>query len=516
MKKRIITGILGIGLSAAVLSACEGTEKPEGRGLFEGEENGGEDPDIKIEVDIPENEIFLLFENSNAAWYREDSGFFVDTNGKVYGYSFNRDSFVSYEDYGYGEGMSFMDKLELIRLYSETDVKVDNEFIETICGYGMQVDPEAEYTSEQVACDAGQSSLYFLKDGERILIRSDGDIEKESKDKNARKLAKYYDEQRDQLKAVDYVQLFTTGEIPLDCYRCGYQEGLEGRYIFFTAEELETFAILSGLEVDHVLKSMDEFEKEGSCYFVEITNVATGGYDLKSCGLMGDKEGYRFIPAEDSVVPGDEDAVSTEVDGFFFSAAWPAAPESDWVLANGWTTLDAAIQSQGWDENALTTAMNPGLSLYDDGGVPIMPEESDHAPAIVYPAEGYMLDKKQSTNQCAVYYSDEDPGIFYRVYYDMPGADSDYFYYGVEPGDEYVFRYGGEAGVEVNGHKLYYAERYDPSDPEFDTMYYFYFMYGPDASPYALTIALPPEAMSYIADLTDDKMVKFLEQVFDL
>ncbi|MCR5249303.1 MAG: hypothetical protein K6E50_01710 [Lachnospiraceae bacterium] len=512
-KKRCMRAVAGM-IGVVLLTGCVGSEKPESRGRYQetGEGEGG----IKVQADLPENEILMISYSTNGAWYVEDQGYFVDTDGDVYGFDSSRESY-NYHD---GEYMDLHSRLLLIREYTEPSGHVDPEIVMQMYSLGEQIDPDKGFEGENVACDAGQTTLYYYDadTSESVQCCSYGDMEEHPLDKSAQKLEKlFYDEMRS--AKIERVKFYDGYMIPMLNLHCGYMDGMEGGYYLQDQKELREFAAQTGLKLDDIFSDMTDYEKEEYSYFVQIVNVSSGGYDLKSCGIMCDRGVFRFVPSPDSRSPEEGATVTQAMDGFCYVAGYPEHPDAAAVeAACGWIGLEEAASRFGWTVTSgpgKTGVVNPELDLYDDGGVPVRAEEFSTAPAIIYPAEGFALDTENSTTECAIYYLEEWPEYEYKVYADMPGADSDYFYYGVEPNDQYSFNYYGKMGFSVNGHEVCWAERFDPLLDEEGDMYYIYFMYGPDASPYALTIALPDVVMMGISDGTFS-FEQFAKEVFGL
>ena len=128
MKKKIVTALL---ITAALtLTAC--TAVQEMRGIYQGSDddgdgggnggddgnNGGDDGDDDGKdyqnVDLPEDELIILSHSSNGAWYVEDNGLLVYSDGTAFGYDFDKQE---YRRYDFDDYIPDERRYELIREY---------------------------------------------------------------------------------------------------------------------------------------------------------------------------------------------------------------------------------------------------------------------------------------------------------------------------------------------------------------------------------------------------------------
>ncbi|MBP5608550.1 MAG: hypothetical protein J6X66_09840, partial [Lachnospiraceae bacterium] len=378
MKKQIryfLFSVVAAGVAASLLTACTGSDEGKSRGLYQGssEPDKPDKPDkpgISYYDDIPEDELFLLIRNTNGAWYKEDNGYAIYTNGDVYGYCFDLESRNHYD----GESVDLEDALEYIRDNSEPSCNLGMDFVKEAYTYGVAIDPDAGFKSENMACDMGQSTLYFVNGDERVMVYSSGDNREDPEDKNARKLQElWYDTN---VPNRDQVRFYSGYDTSMVNIHCGYMDGLDGRFYLKNEEELRKFAALAGLSVAKVVENMEDYEKEYYSYFVEIQNVSSGGYDLKACAIMKNGGSYSFVMSKDSRVPDPDDTAAGMMDGFCFAAAYPWYVEAGEAEADGWISYDDAVDMFGWNEDGIITGtmyVNPDLVMAYDGGGEVFP-----------------------------------------------------------------------------------------------------------------------------------------------
>ncbi len=115
--------------------------------------------------------IVLISRYSNCAWGYQDNGKFITLDGRVYNFDFG-DNIGSYKK---DPSTDFIGALEDIRDSEGPASNVDADVVAQCLSYAMQVDPEAEFTRESVACDAGQHSVYCVRNGEMIQLSTYGD-----------------------------------------------------------------------------------------------------------------------------------------------------------------------------------------------------------------------------------------------------------------------------------------------------------------------------------------------------
>ena len=521
MKKQIRTFLLsGMAAILAVssLTACTDSDQGKARGLYQDAADPADpaDPDKpggSYYADIPEDELFLIVRNTNGAWYHEDNGFAVYTNGAVYGFNFDTTSWTEYD----GEGVGLVDSLEYIRENTKPSCNLGEEFVKKAYAYGMAIDPDAGFKTENMACDMGQTTLYFINGGDEIKVYSAGDNNYDPKDKNAKKLQKLWHDTV--IPNRDQVSFYSGSETPLLNLHCGYMDELEGRYFLKNEEELFKFSSLARISAAMVAGQISEYEKEYMSYFVEIQNVTSGGYDLKACAIMKDGGRYSFVMSKDNVVPGAYDTVASVMDGFCFAAAYPGEVDANVAEADGWMSYEDAVKKFGWKEDGIITGtmyVNPGLSLSADGGAEIYPYdyEGDIPAATVYAPDMFYLDTESSYNECVVFRREDDSSMCFKVYSDIPGDDNDYYYYDIQPGPDFKFEEYGLLGMEVNGHDLLLMERINPYIDEEQDVFYVYYMYGDPDNPYTLCAVIPLEMWDKLNLGNREIALGFMKQLF--
>ena len=502
-------------LAALTLSACGPSDGFVSRGSYKdvddddgGKDDGGKDDGgiVIPEAELPEDEVFLVSQYANGAWGHSYSATFIDTKGYVYSFDSSMDSYFFG---GYEDDIGLSEEFDMIRQCCEPSAQLDIEIIKKAYALGMQIDPDAELESEQVACDAGQHTLYFInpETDEWIEVSSYGDVDCTPTDKYAKEFEKFYDGQF-KFNPARYYQLYVRGDIPIKSFNCGYSDMVDGGFFFKDTEDLYAFSALSGIRADCILDGLDEYEQEYFDYFVYVTNVSSGGYDLKASAIANDGDRYYFISDYESVYPEPDSVQPAVMDGFCFVAAWPEIWDES-TVGPEWRTMDQASAEYGWTK----PEGNPDLTVYDDGSVPIMEPDSTHAPAVVFTLDGYVLDTERSTNQAAYWYREDDPSYHYEAFYDMPYPDSDYFFYGVMPNDYYSFEEDEDPGRMVHGYDLHLAYRCNQDDTEDPGLWYLYFLYGPDASPYAFSVSFSEPIMMEMAGYPEE-LQDFITAIF--
>ncbi len=127
--------------------------------------------------------IVLLRHYTNSAWYHADEGSFVDMNGNIYTFSYSSENF---DPSPYSDLMT-----ELNKIYNDQSTKPvgaypDTEAFKILASYADKIDPNAEITYEQMACDAGQNTTYLItENGRQAFVHSTGDSDETSDDKYA-------------------------------------------------------------------------------------------------------------------------------------------------------------------------------------------------------------------------------------------------------------------------------------------------------------------------------------------
>ena len=333
---------------------------------------GGADPGGDIfEADIPENEILLVFRATNGAEGYGDNGRFIDTNGDAYGFDFSQ--YGGYWGYS-NSGMEFYDKLMLIRENTEPKVNVGDDVVRYIYKLGEQIDPNADFKEESMACDMGQHTLYYYDadTGEMIKCGAYGDVDETPKDLYAKQLWDYY-EDKIREAYVPQVNLYTDGDVRMESIHCGYVDGMDGKYVFPNAEDLRAFAARSGIACDGILDDMDEYEMQAFNYLLEIRNVNSTGYDLKADAVMNYNNQTRFLLSPDSVTPDPGDVVGMAMDGFCFVSAYPWIYDIS-LLGDDWTAAEDIVWNTPDALSGRFTFTNAGTVEYKDYGKTIVLE----------------------------------------------------------------------------------------------------------------------------------------------
>ena len=141
-------------------------------------------------------DIIFISDYTNYAEGFMCKGFFIDEYGYVYRYNLsNHDFTYDMNTYDYAN----TNEAFLAALYNEIYYKqapyavVDEDYMEQLSDVMNEVNVNAKWTEESVACDAGQHTLYALEGSELIAIQSLGDWDGYLNDDSAKELAELFD-----------------------------------------------------------------------------------------------------------------------------------------------------------------------------------------------------------------------------------------------------------------------------------------------------------------------------------
>lgn len=132
--------------------------------------------------------ILLIQRITNYAWEKEDNGSFLDDLGNLYLFDFSDRSFASDEE--------FLTALNELYASHEPMAHIaawENERGVEILRLIDGIDPQAELQEKSCGADMGQRSLYALSGESMILLRSDGDWERNLDDSSAKDLCVVFD-----------------------------------------------------------------------------------------------------------------------------------------------------------------------------------------------------------------------------------------------------------------------------------------------------------------------------------
>ena len=144
-------------------------------------------PAPKVNPDSDQPEIIMMYRYQNWAEGYQDSGAFVDADGRAYEFDFANGESYDFEPL---QGDDLIAAFREIQKKSEPGLVVDKKIIDEIIELIPQVNKNAPMTKESVACDAGQHTIYIFRDGEQIELASYGDYERELQDDAAKKIVK--------------------------------------------------------------------------------------------------------------------------------------------------------------------------------------------------------------------------------------------------------------------------------------------------------------------------------------
>ena len=317
MKKKIISLLL----SATLIFSITGCGKSSDSGpnpFNKTETTETTEAPTTISSDYLPEDIILINNYLNYAWGYEQYGWFLTGSGDIYRYDFSNEFIPVYlfSD----ETYSLIDMLKIIQANSKPTGKCDPAKVEKIYQEGMQIDPNAEYTSENTACDAGENRLEFYnnKTNELILVESTGDTEALPTDIHAKEVRAYASDMDLNSTKEESVTLFTPNNYYFGYSNCGYMDGLDGNYVLFNKGELEAFKEQTGIDIPSLLPKdfSPDIDYGAYVYIVNITNVPTPGYNIHYDALLKQGETFKFIPAKDYSTPDATDTVAEEMDGF--------------------------------------------------------------------------------------------------------------------------------------------------------------------------------------------------------
>lgn len=139
-------------------------------------------------VELPENEILFLDYYENYAWGYSLFGKFITSNGELYVFD-AADDFTNDIDFTKDD----IDLRDRLILYAETHEPVEIisiDEIEKLYKFGLQIDPNSQFDSRNVAFDAGIRSVSFYNDilNKEIELSVIGDYEGETSDTYGKRL----------------------------------------------------------------------------------------------------------------------------------------------------------------------------------------------------------------------------------------------------------------------------------------------------------------------------------------
>ncbi len=279
--------------------------------------------EIPENIEIPEDEIILVSRYINFASGYDDRGAFIDSSGGIYSFDFSQLIYPCVSD---KTDASFLEKLNIIRKCVEPEIYIDTDTLQQLYNYSGKINKNAEFISENVACDAGAHQLCICDtDTHDLVVCSEsGDFKGTLDDSYAKKLISFVKEKvSDQINTVTLSEknlsnktyyLSSNSENIFNIH-CGYCEN-PGKYVIADKEQLKRFAEKNGIEILGSVE--DEY-----VYFVEIENVSSTGYDLIKSGMICAGGCFEFISSPDSIYPEDDKKYGEMMDGFCFIAKFP-------------------------------------------------------------------------------------------------------------------------------------------------------------------------------------------------
>lgn len=148
---------------------------------------------VDSNVKLPDG-IVLISRYTNEAWGHDDRGSFIDGGGNVYDFDFSSGIYGDEDEIDI-DIEEFIYRLEQIRQTQTPQSSVDIDLLTKCYEYISKVDWSAQVIEESVACDAGQTTLYYFDgdSGNMKLLSSNGDIEKYLDDDAAKQAVKLYE-----------------------------------------------------------------------------------------------------------------------------------------------------------------------------------------------------------------------------------------------------------------------------------------------------------------------------------
>jgi hypothetical protein len=137
-------------------------------------------------AELSPDKVVFVSRYSNMAWGYQHRTMLVMGDGRVYSFDYN---FSMYPDGDVTEE-------EIVKLLKDAkkDAVLDKDYLLEMYEHALQVDKNAEFTTEYVMCDYGQDTLYFVKDdGSLVKCACSGDTRYIIKDEHAQKVEKLWD-----------------------------------------------------------------------------------------------------------------------------------------------------------------------------------------------------------------------------------------------------------------------------------------------------------------------------------
>ncbi|MBR6274960.1 MAG: hypothetical protein IKR27_08160 [Lachnospiraceae bacterium] len=333
----------------------------KGSGKESGKDDGKED---FSNVTLPEDSIILVFERSNYAWGYHESGSFIDSKGDVYHFNFSADDNIRVNDIK----LSLLEKLEIVKKYDKPVSKIDEDMLKKIYGLGSQVNKKAGYEEEDIMCDYGQDSIYFVPEGskEPLLIYTYGDVTKTPKDKNARKLYKYTDtdvktamrlnmtgESGTTFNFAEYVCITdlhsSGGNYDYIHAKCEDAKGGVYKAVTDNKQVVKDFVAKIGFgeeKINEFFENIYEPNQDDMLYFIELYIDGQLGPDRNTCGLMIKDGQYTLIPSPDNKIRDEYgcDALDyyCHIVGYPLQGKKLSDMSKDGVFAEYWTVIESA------------------------------------------------------------------------------------------------------------------------------------------------------------------------------
>ena len=268
-------------LSAAVSAVGCGDEKKKSS-----KKDKDRGPDIDIDIELDDDQLVFYSEYSNYAWGYEAYSTFYMGNGDVYSCSLYMDRYPdNYSD--------DLEKLEYLRAFCEPTAKIDPDELKELYANAIAIKDElGDFEEEFFACDAGDSSTYFVDPdtGEYIKFYVGGCYESVTDNDNLEDFWKMW--RKKDVSSLGSPALLITNELPIYSREIDYSfDSRDGNYIFTNLETL--YAKAEEWDID--LSDLDFEYNDSFVYVVEI-ETTTPAPGLHSAAFLIDDNVMRFLP----------------------------------------------------------------------------------------------------------------------------------------------------------------------------------------------------------------------------
>ena len=322
--KKVLAATLCILMAGSLVTACQDTDKKTHKDAPKTTEAASE-PLYDID-----GAIFRYGSGSGTGFSR----YFIMENGDIYGYS---ERFLNYE----GEESDVKESIETLMYNNMKIGTMEADYLDKLTDLAIET-KDAEREDKHVSEDAGGESAYFIdpETGDEIRFYESGDNILVSDDEKLQELWELWEGRDEYVTIENKTPCFTTEGF---CsFNCGYKDTDGLNFVVFENADafegaMKNWGINWESEAPDLLKKM----KDSDRIFVYYTDVASGGYDLKSSRFFSQGEGvYGFLESPDSVRPAPDSEVPAVMDGFISIARWRTSGDEYKLPGGGdWTVI---------------------------------------------------------------------------------------------------------------------------------------------------------------------------------